>query len=157
MDPLCNAQKFVLTQITVKSCSGVTVLGSLYSNQANVVVNQASSLGLTRESLFEILARSETRFLDPKFSRDSRKTHESKLIARLTSCESCRQKLRSKTHEKRVLLRNFVATIASHESRGKKFRSKACFSRVSHTNLIARLVSLANRNYVRSETRKNQY
>jgi hypothetical protein len=29
-------------------------------------------LGLTRESLFEILARSETRFLDPKFSRDSR-------------------------------------------------------------------------------------
>ncbi len=27
-------------------------------------------LGLTRESLCEILARSETRFLDPKFSQD---------------------------------------------------------------------------------------
>jgi hypothetical protein len=35
-------------------------------------------LGLTRESLFEILARSETRFLDPKFSRDFRETRESK-------------------------------------------------------------------------------
>ncbi len=103
---------------------------------------------MTRESLFEILTRSETRFLDPKFSRDSRKTYESKLIARLTTCESCRQKFCNKTHEKRVSLRNFIARIASYESRGKKFRSKACFSRVSHTNLLVRLASLANRNFV---------
>ncbi len=45
--------------------------------------------------LFEILARSETRFLDPKFSRDPRETRVSKLVARLTSRESLRQKFRS--------------------------------------------------------------
>ncbi len=105
-------------------------------------------VGLTRESLFEILARNETRFLDPKFSRDSRETCEPKLVARLTSRESRRQKFRSKTHEKQVSLRNFVARIASYESRRKKFRSKARFSRVSQTNLVARLASLANRNFV---------
>ncbi len=57
-------------------------------------------VGLTRESLFEFLARSETRFLDPKFSRDSRETRESKLVVRLASRESHRQKFRSKTREK---------------------------------------------------------
>jgi hypothetical protein len=43
----------------------------------------SSQLGLTRESLFEILARSKTRILDPKISRHSRETCESKLVARL--------------------------------------------------------------------------
>ncbi len=105
-------------------------------------------VGLTRESIFEIRARSEARFLDPKFSRDSRETHESKLVARLASCETRRQKFCSKTHEKRVSLQNFVARIAYYESRGKKFRRNARFSRVSQTNLEARLASLANRNFV---------
>jgi hypothetical protein len=59
-------------------------------------------LGLTQESLFEILARSETRFLNPKFSRDFRETRESKLVARLASRESLRQKFRSENREKRV-------------------------------------------------------
>ncbi len=81
-------------------------------------------LGLTRESLFEHLARSETRFLDPKFSRDFCETCESKLVARLTSCESHRQKFRSENREKRVLLRNFVAKIAFYESLRKKFCSE---------------------------------
>jgi hypothetical protein len=102
---------------------------------------------LTRESLFEILARSETRFLDPKFSQDFRETRESKLVARLGSLESHRQKFRSENREKRVLLRNFVARIASYESRTKNFRSKTRFSRVSQTNFVARLASLANRNF----------
>ncbi len=103
-------------------------------------------VGLTRESLFEILARSETCFLDPKFSRDSRQTRE--LVARLASREFHRQKLRSETREKRVLLRNFVARIASYESHRKKFRSKTRFSLVSQTNFIVRLASLANRNFI---------
>jgi hypothetical protein len=60
----------------------------------------ALKLGLTRESLFEILARSKNRFLDQNFSRDSRETRESKLVARLASCDSHRQKFRSETHEK---------------------------------------------------------
>jgi hypothetical protein len=85
-------------------------------------------IGLTRESLFEILARSETRFLDPKFSRDFRETRESKLVARLASRESHRQKLHSENREKRVLLRNFVAKITSYEPRRKKFRRKTSFS-----------------------------
>ncbi len=59
-----------------------------------------SEVGLTRKSLFEILARSETRFLDPKFSRDFRETCESKLVARLASRESHRQKFRSENREK---------------------------------------------------------
>jgi hypothetical protein len=105
-------------------------------------------IGLTRESLFEILARNETRFLDRKFSRDSRETHKSKLVARLASRKSHCQKFRSKTHEKRVSLRNFVARIASYESRRKKFHSKARFSWVSQTILVARLASLWNRNFV---------
>jgi hypothetical protein len=63
-----------------------------------------SWLGLTRESLFEIIARSETRFLDLKFSRDFRETRESKLVARLASRESHRQKFRSENREKRVSL-----------------------------------------------------
>ncbi len=99
-------------------------------------------LGLTRESLFEILARSETRFLDPKFSRDFRETRESKLVARLASCESHRQKFRCENCKKRVLIRNFVAKIASDESRRKKFRSKTRFSQVSQTNFVARLARI---------------
>ncbi len=91
-------------------------------------------VGLTRESLFEILARSETRFLDPKFSPDFRETRESKLVARLASRESHRQKFQSEKREKRVLLRNFVAKIASYESRRKKFRDKTRFSQVLQTN-----------------------
>ncbi len=59
------------------------------------------TVGLTQESLFEILARSETRFLVPKFSRDFRETRESKLVARLASRESHRQ--------------SFVARIAKSE------------------------------------------
>jgi hypothetical protein len=102
-------------------------------------------VGLTRESLFEFLARSETRFLDPKFSRDSRETRESKLVVRLASRESHRQKFRSETREKWVSLWNFVARIASYESPSKKFRSKTSFSRVSQTNVVARLASLANK------------
>jgi hypothetical protein len=86
-------------------------------------------LGLTRESLFEILARSETHFLDPKFSRDFCETCESKLVARLTSCESHRQKFRSENREKQVSLRNFVAKIASYESLRKKFCSETRKSR----------------------------
>jgi hypothetical protein len=103
---------------------------------------------LTQESLFEILARSETRFLDPKFSRDFRETRESKLVARLASRESHRQKFHSENREKQVLLRNFVAKIASYEPRRKKFCRKTSFSRVSQTNFVARLASLANRNFV---------
>ncbi len=99
-------------------------------------------LGLTRESLFEILARSETRFLDPKFSRDFRETRESKLVARLASCESHRQKFHSENRQKRVLLRNFVAKIASYEPRRKKFCRKTSFSRVSQTNFVARLARI---------------
>jgi hypothetical protein len=90
----------------------------------------SSPLGLTRESLFEILARSETRFLDPKFLRDSRKTREFKLVARLTSLKSCRQIFHSETCEKRVSLRNFVTRFASYRSRRKKFRCKTRFSQV---------------------------
>jgi hypothetical protein len=45
-------------------------------------------VGLARKSLLKILARSKTRVLDPKFSRDFRETCESKLVARLASCES---------------------------------------------------------------------
>ncbi len=114
-------------------------------------------LGLTRESHFEILARSKTRFLDPKFSRDFPETRESKLVARLASRESHRQKFRSKNCEKRVLLRNFVAKIASEESRRKKFRSETRFSRVSQTNFVARLASLANRNFVAKLTKIINY
>jgi hypothetical protein len=86
-------------------------------------------LGLTRESLFEIFARSDTRFLDPKFSRDFCETCESKLVARLASRESHRQKFRSENCEKRVLLRNFVAKIASYKSLRKKFCSETRESR----------------------------
>jgi hypothetical protein len=106
------------------------------------------SIGLTQGSLFEILARSETRFLDPKFSRDFRETRESKLVARLASRESHRQKFHSENREKRVLVRNFVAKIASYEPRRKKFCRKTSFSRVSQTNFVARLASLANINFV---------
>ncbi len=60
------------------------------------------TVGLTREPLFEILVRSETRFLDPKFSRDSRETRETKLVARLASRESRKRKFCSETREKRV-------------------------------------------------------
>ncbi len=105
-------------------------------------------VGLTRESLFEILARSETRFLDPKFSRDSHETRKSKLVARLTSRESCRLKFFSETRENRVSLGNFAAGIASYESCRKKFCSKTRFLRVLQTNFVARLASLANRNFV---------
>jgi hypothetical protein len=105
-------------------------------------------VGLTRESLFEILARSETRILDPKFSRDFRETRESKLVARLAFRESHRQKFHSKNREKRVFLRNFVAKISSYKPRRKKFRTKSSFLRVSQTNFVARLASLANRNFV---------
>ncbi len=107
-------------------------------------------LGLTRKSLFEILVRIETRFLDPKFSRDFRATCESKQVARLASCESYRQKFHSENREKRVLLRNFVEKIASYEPRREKFRRKTSFSRVSQTNFVA---SLANRNFVARLTR----
>ncbi len=107
-----------------------------------------SQIGLTRESLLEILARSETRFLDPKFSRDFRETRESKLIARLASYESHRQKFHSENREKRVLLQNFVVKIASDEPRRKIFCRKTSFSRVSQTNFVARLARLANRNFV---------
>jgi hypothetical protein len=110
-------------------------------------------VGLTRESLFETLARSETRFLKPKFSRDSRETRESKLVARLASRESHRQKFCSENREKRVLLRNFVARIASYESRRNKFRSKTRLLRVSQTNFVVRLASLANRKFVASLAR----
>ncbi len=74
-----------------------------------VLCHAPSRIGLTRESLFEILARSETRFLDPNF----RETRESKLVATLASRESHRQKFHSENCEKRVLLQNFVAKIAS--------------------------------------------
>jgi hypothetical protein len=70
-----------------------------------------SQLGLTRESLFEILARSESCFLDLKYSRDFRETRESKLVARLASRESHKQKFHSENREKRVLLRNFLTKI----------------------------------------------
>jgi hypothetical protein len=113
-----------------------------------ITSDKGSQLGLTRESLFEILARSETCFLDPKFSRDFGDTCESKLVARLASCESHRQKFCSENCEKRVSLRNFVARIASYESHRKKFCSKTHFSRVSQTNFVARLASLANKNFV---------
>jgi hypothetical protein len=103
--------------------------------------------GLTRESLFEILARSETRFLDPKFSRDSRETRESKLVARLASLESHRQKFCSETCEKWVSLWNFAVRIASYESRRKKFFSKARFLRFSQSN-FEEDASHANRNFV---------
>jgi hypothetical protein len=53
-----------------------------------------SKLGLTQESFFEILARSETRFLDPKFSQDSPKTRKFKLVTRLYSRKYRRQKFR---------------------------------------------------------------
>jgi hypothetical protein len=106
------------------------------------------AVGLTRESLFEILARSETRFLDPKFSRDSRETRESKLVARLAFHEPRRQKFCSETCKKRVSLQNSIARIASHVSCRKKFHRKTCFSRVLQTNFVARLASLAKRNFV---------
>ncbi len=83
----------------------------------DISLNVKSSLGLTRESLFEILARSETRFLDPKFSRDFRETHESKLVARLAFREPHRQKFRSENREKPSL--------------ATKFRSENRFLRVS--------------------------
>jgi hypothetical protein len=67
------------------------------------VSNVMSALGLTREPLFEILARCETRFLGPKFLRDSRETRQSKLVARLASRESRRQKFRSETRENESL------------------------------------------------------
>jgi hypothetical protein len=120
-----------------------TLLGEILAIQ---VVGTA--VGLTQESLFDILVRSKTRFLDPRFLRDFCETRESKLVARLASRESHRQKFRSKNCEKRVLLRNFVARITAYESRRKKFCSKTCFSRVSQTNFLARLASLANRNFV---------
>jgi hypothetical protein len=110
-------------------------------------------LELTQESLFEILARSETRFLYPKFLRDFCETRESKLVARLASHESHRQKFRSESCEKRVSLWNFVAGIASYESRSKKLSSKTRFSRVSQTNFVARLASLANINFVARRSR----
>jgi hypothetical protein len=65
-------------------------------------------LGLTRESLFEILARSETRFLDPKFLRDSCETRESKQVARVTSRESRRLKFRSGNRFLRVSQREIL-------------------------------------------------
>jgi hypothetical protein len=103
-------------------------------------------LGLIRESLFEILARSETRFLDTKFSRDFRMARESKLVARIASHESHRQKFHNENREKQVLLRNFVAKIASYEPRRKKFHRKISFSRVSQTNFVARLARITNFN-----------
>ncbi len=76
-------------------------------------------LGLTRETLFEILARIKTRFLGPKFSRDSRDTHDLKLVARLASRESRRQKFRSETRFSRVPKTYFVARLASRKSPGQ--------------------------------------
>ncbi len=111
---------------------------------------------LTRESLFEILARSETRFIDPKFLRDSHETRESKLVARLASCESRRQKFCRENCKKRISLQNFVASIASYESRTKRFHSKTRFLRGSQTNLVARLTSLRKQKF-RSETHENHY
>jgi hypothetical protein len=83
----------------------------------------SSQLGLTRESLFEILARSKTRILDPKILRDSRETCESKLVARLAD-------------------RNFVVRIARSKSRNK------ILYQVLQINFVARLASLANKNFV---------
>ncbi len=57
---------------------------------ANLSFLPDRDLGLTRESLFEIFARSETRFLDQIFLQDSCKTSKLKLVARLASCESQR-------------------------------------------------------------------
>ncbi len=95
--------------------------------------------GLTRESLFEIFARSETRFLDPKFSRDSQVK-----IGSVTCCSRVSQRETSW----RFSLLNVVARLTSYESRRKKFRRKTCYARVSQTNFVARLASLANRNFV---------
>ncbi len=125
-------------------------MSSLYT-EINVLYAGSRNGGwvrLTWESLFEILARSKTIFLDPKFSRDFRETRESKLVARLASRESHKQKFNSENCEKRVLLRNFVAKIASYEPRRKKFRRKTSFSRVLQTNFVVRLASLANRNFI---------
>jgi hypothetical protein len=74
---------------------------------------------LTRESLVKILARSETRFLDPIFSQDFREIRESKLVARLASPESHRQ--------------NFIARIAKSES---------CYDLQMRDSQIPRLASL---------------
>jgi hypothetical protein len=68
---------------------------------------------LTRESLFEILARSATHFLDPKFSQDSCETRESKLVARLAQ----------------------IASLANCETHK--------LHNISHFSLLARLVRLA--------------
>jgi hypothetical protein len=87
---------------------------------------KVTAVGLTRISLFEILSRSETRFLDPKFSRDFRETRESKLVAKLAFREYHRQKFRSENSEKRVSLGNFIASIASYGSHKNKFRSESC-------------------------------
>jgi hypothetical protein len=98
-------------------------------------------LGLTRDSLFEILREKRDSLFRPqilaRYSRDSRVK---------ISSETRRLKFRSKTRVKQVSLRTFVAGIASYESRRKKFQSKTRFSRVLQTNFVARLASLANRN-----------
>ncbi len=94
-------------------------------------------LGLTRETLFEILAIRETRFLDPKVSRDSQVK---------ISSETC------------FLQTNSVARLASYGSRRQKFHSKACFSRVSQANFVTRLASYEScKQKFRRETRENQY
>ncbi len=92
--------------------------------------------------------QSETRFLDPKFSRDSRETSKLKLVARFASSESRRQKFPTETREKRVSLLNFVVRLTSYESHRKKFHSKTRYARVSQTSFVARLVSLASRNFI---------
>ncbi len=86
--------------------------------------------------------RSKTRFLDPKFSRDSCETRKSKLVVRLASCESRRQKFHSENREKWVSLWNFEAKIASYESRRKKSWSKTRFSQILQTNFVARIAVL---------------
>jgi hypothetical protein len=95
--------------------------------------------GLTPEPLFEIFARSETRFLDSIFSRD--------LWVKIGS-ETCCSRVSQTETSQRFSLLNFVARLTSYESCRKKFRSKTCYAQVLQTNFVAILASLANRNFV---------
>ncbi len=82
--------------------------------------------------------RSGIRLLDPKYSRDSRETCELKLVTRLASRESSRQKFCSET---RFSQTNLVARLTSYKSHRQKFHSKTRFSRVSQPNFVTRLAS----------------
>ncbi len=146
------------------SCENISVSLSSLARRVNAIYYQACEsrnlwVSHLRDSPTSIvIIHSEKLVLDSKFSQDSLKTPELKLVMILTSLAT---KFVCETREKRFLLRNFVARLAFRYSRykisvceiHKKRVSLLILTRKSRENL-ARILALKSESRFSRECQK---